>query len=35
MNRNCEECIYMECEEHGEVCPFYEEEQKENNNDNE
>jgi len=26
MNKNCENCIWFECEEHGEICPFYEEE---------
>lgn len=25
MNKNCENCIWPECEEHGVVCPFYEE----------
>jgi len=30
MNKHCENCIYLECEEHGEVCPFYDvEEEKE------
>ena len=24
MNKNCENCIWLECEEHGEICPFYE-----------
>ena len=23
MNKHCEHCIWVECEEHGEVCPFY------------
>ena len=29
MNKNCENCIWLECEEHGNICPFYEEEEKE------
>ena len=24
MNKNCEHCIRYECEDHGEICPFYE-----------
>ena len=27
MNKNCENCIWFECEEHGEICPFYEEDE--------
>ena len=25
MNKHCENCIWLECEENGKVCPFYEE----------
>ena len=24
MNKHCENCIWLECEEHGQICPFYE-----------
>lgn len=27
MNKNCENCIWLECEEHGNICPFYEEDE--------
>lgn len=29
MNKNCENCIWFECEEHGDICPFYDEQDKE------
>lgn len=32
MNKNCEHCILPECEEHGDICPFYEEQDKEADN---
>lgn len=25
MNKHCENCIWLECEENGKICPFYKE----------
>lgn len=33
MNKNCEHCIWPECEEHGDICPFYEEQEMEDQNE--
>lgn len=35
MNKHCEHCIWLECEEHGVVCPFYEEDDNEQETENE
>lgn len=29
----CDNCINIECEEHGVICPFYEEQEKEADNE--
>lgn len=35
MNKNCENCIWLECEDHGNICPFYEEDEEDMRGDKE
>lgn len=35
MSKPCDNCIWLECEEYGKICPFYEEKTEEKEGDEE